>query len=284
MRRERAAALAIGLGLLIAAVVQILAPLASPPLYDGVVVVAPYVYVNPLAGQPGGAQGSSEHLAMLGHTSPQVVAGTPEQPAQAQMVAEQGSFVLPQTATSIDVAITPLDPAVDAGATGAAQILGNVYRITVVDQNGTMATAPASALVSVVLRAPSDVAGSRLALLINNVWVPQKAETGFASTFVAVATRFGDFAVIVPGTAPTPAATASAAAPSAGASAGGSSPASSGAASASGEPSVTAGDVGASGSSGGSISPQVIGAVAFAGLLVVMIASSLLGSRREGKP
>lgn len=275
--RRGVAAASLALGLLVAATAQLMSPLATPPLYDGVVVVAPYVYVNPPPGQPGGAQGTSEHLRMSGHTAPQVVAATAEQPAQAQLVAQQGSLVLPATAISIDVTITPLDPQVDARAAGAALVLGNVYRIRIVDQDGNAATAPASALVSVVLRAPSDVPGAQLGLLVGRSWQPLKSEAGFGSTFVTVATRFGDFAVIVPGTAPTapaPSRATSSAQPSAEALATGSlAPPS--AAEATASPGT--------GGSDGSVSPQVIGAVVLFGLLAVMVGTSLRGAYREGR-
>ena len=276
MGRRPAAAASIVMGLLVAATAQVAWPLATPPLYDGVVVVAPYVYVNPLAGQPGGAQGSSEHLAMIGHTAPQVVAGTPEQPAQAQLVAQQGSLVLPATATSIEVKITPLDPEVDAGATGATRILGNVYRMTIVDQDGHQATAPASALVSVVLRAPADVSVAQLGLLVGGAWRPLKSDAGFGSTFVTVATRFGDYAVIVPGSAPTAVAPLQATSPA---------PPSAGASARAAPVPTSAPSVPGSGTSGsdGSVSPQVVGAVALVALLVLIVASSFRGARREGR-
>jgi len=50
VRRTGLAACALGLG--IAAAAQLAAPLATPPLYDGVVVVQPYVFVNPPPASP----------------------------------------------------------------------------------------------------------------------------------------------------------------------------------------------------------------------------------------
>ena len=47
MARRRAAVAVLGLGLGIAAAAQVAAPMATLPLYDGVVVVQPYVYVDP---------------------------------------------------------------------------------------------------------------------------------------------------------------------------------------------------------------------------------------------
>ena len=196
-RRTGLAALALGLG--IAAAAQLAAPLATPPLYDGVVVVQPYVYVNPPAGKPGGAKGASAHLALSGSKSPLVALATPEQPPQAQVVAGDGTLVLPATATALDVSITPLDPSVDAAAASTARVLGNVYRFALADQSGDAATAPASALVTVVLRAPEDAPGATLGQLVDGAWHALKSEPMFGSTYVAVVTSFGDFAVIVPG-------------------------------------------------------------------------------------
>ena len=181
---------------------QVAAPLAAPPLYDGVVVVQPYVYVNPPAGKPGGAKGASAHVPMNGPKNAVVALATPEQPPQAQVVAGDGTLILPPSATALDVSITPLDPSVDASVPGAAQVLGNVYRITIVDQAGAAATALLSSLVTVVIRAPGDVAGAQVGQVVDGSWLPLKSEPMFGSTYVAVVTSFGDFAVIVPGTSP----------------------------------------------------------------------------------
>ena len=199
-RRVALAVIALGIGM--AAAAQLGAPLAGPPLYDGVVVVQPYVYVNPPAGKPGGAKGASAHVSMNGPKNAVVAVATPEQPPQAQVVAGDGTLILPSSATALDVSITPLDPTVGASAVGAAEVLGNVYRIAIVDQAGAAATALPSSLVTVVIRAPGDVAGAQVGQVINGAWYPLKSEPMFGSTYVAVVTSFGDFAVIVPGTSP----------------------------------------------------------------------------------
>jgi hypothetical protein len=262
VRRTGVAAFALGLG--IAAAAQLAAPLATPPLYDGVVVVQPYVYVNPPAGKPGGAKGASAHLALSGSRSPLVALATPEQPPQAQVVAGDGTLVLPATATALDVSITPLDPSVDAAAASTARVLGNVYRFAVVDQAGDAATAPASALVTVVLRAPEDAPDATLGQLVDGAWHPLKSEPMFGSTYVAVVTSFGDFAVVVPG-ASTPSSAASS-----------SSQASSPAA----EPAATTPGAGG-GSGSGSLPPaNVIGAVVVLALLAFIGVAALLRARR----
>ena len=264
MRRTGLAALALGLG--IAAAAQLAAPLATPPLYDGVVVVQPYVYVNPPAGKPGGAKGASAHLAFSGSKSPLVALATPEQPPQAQVVAGDGTLVLPATATALDVSITPLDPSVDAAAASTARVLGNVYRFALADQSGDAVTAPASALVTVVLRAPEDAPGATLGQLVDGAWHPLKSEPMFGSTYVAVVTSFGDFAVIVPG----------ASTPSSGASASSSPATSSSAQPAATTPSGPGGGTG----SGGLPSEAVLGAIVVLGLLAFIGISALLRERR----
>ena len=259
VRRTGLAACALGLG--IAAAAQLAAPLATPPLYDGVVVVQPYVFVNPPAGKPGGAKGASAHLALSGSKSPLVALATPEQPPQAQVVAGDGTLVLPATATALDVSITPLDPSVDAAAASTARVLGNVYRFAVVDQAGDAATAPASALVTVVLRAPEDAPGATLGQLVDGAWQPLKSEPMFGSTYVAVVTSFGDFAVIVPG-ASTP--------PSGGSSSQAGPPAA--------QPAATTPGAGGS-ESGGPPAAVVIGAIVVLVLLAIGAASRLRARR-----
>jgi hypothetical protein len=275
--RRRAALGAVALGLGIAAAAQVVAPLATPPLYDGVVVVQPYVYVNPPAGKPGGAQGASAHLPVAEHKSPLVVLATPEQPPQAQVVAGDGSLVLPSSATALDVSITPLDPSVDSAAASTARVLGNVYRITLVDQAGSPATAPASALVTVVLRAPEDVAGAQVGLLGDGAWHPLKSEPMFGSTYVAVVTGFGDFAVVAPGsTSPAPSGVGARSpsgleTPAAGMSS---------SAAGSGESVATAGPGGGAGSSG-SPGAVAVGALAIVLLLGLIAVAYLFGVRRR---
>jgi len=274
-RRVALSVIALGLGL--AAAAQVAAPLAAPPLYDGVVVVQPYVYVNPPAGKPGGAKGASAHVPMNGPKNTVVALATPEQPPQAQIVAGDGTLVLPPSATAIDVSITPLNPSVEAGVAGAARILGNVYAINLIDQNGVPATAPASGLVTVVLRAPEDAVGAQVGQVVDGAWLPLKSEPMFGSTWVAVVTSFGDFAVIVPGTSPaTSGATQSSITPTG--------PANGATPSAAVNPAATAGaGSDARSSSDGFPSARVIGAVAFLLLLGFIGAATVARVRRDRK-
>ena len=279
MAARRTGLAALALGLAIAAAAQLTAPLAAPPLYDGVVVTQPYVYVNPPAGQPGGARGASAHLPVTGR-SPLVALATPEQPPQAQIVAGDGTLVLPPSATALDASITPLDPTVDATVTGAARVLGNIYRITLVDQAGAAATAPAAGLVTVVLRAPEDVAGAQIGQVVDGTWHPLKSESMFGAASVAVVTGFGDFAVIVAGS--------TSASPSASGAALSSFPASAAVGTPS-APVVTGPPAGGTGSgdatgSDGFPSGQLLGALAFLLLLAFIGIGSVVRLRRGTKP
>jgi len=194
-RRAVIASLVLGLGLATAA--QILAPLPSPPLYDGVPLDEPYVYLTPPPGASGGAQGASATPAIEAGASPLVAIATPELVPQAQIFAAPGSLTLPPGTTSLSVSITPVPP---PGEPTEGHISGNVYRISVTNQAGVAVTAPAAAQVSVVMRAAdSQLINGTVARFSNGSW--EKLETapaGLGGTFLAVVTEFGDFAVLAP--------------------------------------------------------------------------------------
>jgi hypothetical protein len=189
------ACLVLGLG--VASVAQVMAPLPGPPLYDGVVPTEPYIYLTPPPGASGGAQGATATLALEGGTSPLVAIATPEDVPQAQIFAAPGSLSLPPGTTSLLAAIQPVPPAAEPTE---GHISGNVYRISVTNQAGVPVTAPAAAQVSVVMRAAdSQVLNAVIARFANGTW--QRLETapaGLGGTFLSVVTEFGDFAVLAP--------------------------------------------------------------------------------------
>jgi hypothetical protein len=196
-RRRRFAAACLALGLGVAGLAQVMAPLAGPPLYDGVVPTEPYIYLTPPAGAQGGAQGASATLALEGGTSPLVAIATPETVPQAQIFAAPGSLTLPPGTTSLSASITPIPPSSEPTD---GHISGNVYRISVTNQAGTPVTAPAAAQVSIVMRgADPELLNGVVARFANGTW--QRLETapaGLGGTFLAVVTEFGDFAVLAP--------------------------------------------------------------------------------------
>ena len=201
MGRRGAALSALGAGLLVIAAARVLVP-SAPPLYDGVVPLEAYRWLDPPPpGQHGGAKGATATVAVQGGKSPLVAVATPELEPQAQILAQPGGLTLPAGAKTIKVSIQPV-PA--EGVPTDGHIDGNVYRITLVDQDGTPITAPASALVSVVLRAADPTLSvATVERYANGAWQPGKARSADAGpSFLAVATDFGDFAVVAPGPAP----------------------------------------------------------------------------------
>jgi hypothetical protein len=276
-RRHLAGAAVLGVGLVAIVLVGRLAPVESPPLYDGVVVNDPYRWVDPPAGAKGDAKGVTDTIPVKGGQSPLLAAATPEQPPQAQIFATPGSLTLPPGTTSIGVSIQPLSPAgAGDGQPSDGHIAGNVYRMAVASQTGTPVTAPASALVSVVLRGPGSMADGTIEQFVDGAWHPLKTSaSGFASTFLAVVTSFSDFAVVASGAASSTAPSAAPAASSsngasAAASAAGPSPAGPSVAPSS-SPSPTSGGGGGPGSI--PVLPFVIVAVVVLGGLVVFLAN-----------
>ncbi|MGH2406535.1 MAG: hypothetical protein ACRDF7_00460 [Candidatus Limnocylindrales bacterium] len=193
-------------GVLIVVAAQHLAPLGAPPLYDGVVVAEPYRWLVPAAGQQGGPQSATGSAELQAGGSPLVALGTPEQPPQAQIFAISGTLILPPGTTSIAMSIVPILP---AALPGDGHIAGNVYRISVTNQAGAPLTALPTDLVSVVLRGPDGTAGAWIEQSNAGAWQTLKTDdAGFSSTWLAVVTGFGDFALVVPGSAePYPTAT-----------------------------------------------------------------------------
>ena len=208
VRSPRAGVVACLAGLALAAAVQVAAPLPGPPLYDGVVSVEPYVYLQPSGTQQGGALGASSSNAVVGGVSPAIVLGTPEQPPQAQLLAAAGSLALPGT-TRLVVSITPV-PATVEPASGT--IVGNVYRVLIVNQAGAPVTGLPDRQVTLALRDPGSTGLASIEHLTGGTWqslpTVSAAVTGTYET--TGVTTFGDFALV--GT------------PSAGGGAGGASP------------------------------------------------------------
>ena len=242
-----------------------LSPIAAPPLYDGVVTVEPYRWLHPPAGQAGNPQGDTETVKVeKAGESPLVAVATPEQPPQAQIFAPPGGLTMPSGTTALNVSITPVDP---VAPPSDGQVAGNVYRVHVADQGGAPLSAPASAQVSVVLRGPGDLAAATIERFDGTAWQPLKTSpAGFGSSFVAVVTAFGDFALVTSGPAPSGSQAVGSGAPA---------PTSHGSAGASAPPVPLPSE----GGGVGSLLPLIVAAVAV-GLLV----GAALISRRSSEP
>lgn len=212
-RNRRIGLVVLAIGLLGIVLAQRVAPLAAPPLYDGVVVVDPYRWLVPTPGEHGDPQSATATLRLDGARSPLLAIATPEEPPQAQVFGTGGALVLPSGTSAIKVSITPILP-VSLPTDG--HIAGNVYRISVANQKGVSLTAPASAQVSVVIRGPDGTAGATIERYADGGWRALKTnDSGFAATYLTVVTEFGDFALVAPGPGgPYPTATASRSGPS----------------------------------------------------------------------
>jgi hypothetical protein len=206
MRRGRAAA-ALAAGVASLALAWVLGPHSAPPLYDsGVVVAEHYRYLHPSPGYTATKPPSTidATLKLEGGQSPAMAETTDEQPAQAQLLAAQNTFVVPPGTTSVHVSINPVDPPAAPPVGGTLD--GNVYRfsILVVPGNAPMALR-AGQQVTVVLRGPAGVANPVLELFDGTSWTKLET-TSLGSTapdsYAANVMALGDIALVTPPTTP----------------------------------------------------------------------------------
>lgn len=179
---------------------RVAGPAAAPPLYDGVIVVEPYVWLDPPPGQPGGALPTSTTVAVEGGRNRLVALTTDEEPPQAQLLATSGALILANGATSLSVSITPVEP---AQPVPTGYVDGNVYRFAVVDQLGRPATAAASAAVTIFLRSANTAdLDATIERFDGTTWAPIETTSEGNAGFLAIVTAFGDFAVVGHGANP----------------------------------------------------------------------------------
>jgi hypothetical protein len=175
-------------------------PSRGVPLYDGVVPVEPYRWLVPPPGQPGGAKGAEDTVAVAGARSPLISIATDEIPPQAQIFVVPGGLTLPAGAASLRLSIQPVTPeALPSDGT----ISGNVYRMSVVDQTGQPAVPVASAQPTVVLRAVDQATTDAVVERFDgSTWrTLETSASDLGASFEAVISAFGDFAVVLPGVA-----------------------------------------------------------------------------------
>jgi hypothetical protein len=196
MSRRRLGPFALAIGLAIVVAAQRLAPIGGPPLYDGVIVEAPYVWLSPPAGFSGGAQGVDQTIPVQGGQSPDLGIGTSENPPQAQLFAGAGFMNMPAGTTSIKVSIEPVTP---ESLPGGWTIAGNVYRFTVTNQAGQPVTGQASGGVTIELRGPATLNAPAIEHFSGGKWSELAADSlGEPNMYSAVVTDFGDFALVEP--------------------------------------------------------------------------------------
>ena len=196
MTARRSASVALAAGMLLIALARVAIP-SAPPLYDGVVVVEPYRWLEPPPGKPGDPQGASATVAARKRQSPLIALATPEMVPQAQIYAVPGELSVPAGTQTVNASIEPI---VAEGSPSDGHIDGNVYRISVTGDGGTPIVPLPSTRVSIVLRStdPNAVDGT-IARYSGGAWHPIKTTLESNGLFLAVVTEFGDFAVIAPG-------------------------------------------------------------------------------------
>lgn len=187
-----------GAGLAIAA--QAAAPVGVP-LYDGVVIQEPYRYLEPGSGQDGTPTSAMLRVEPVGQDglSKPFVAATQEYPPQAQLIAAAGAFVAPVGAELV-VAIEPVRPVTQPAG---GRIAGNVYRISVTDQSGTVLAIDPQHRPTVSLRAPQDVTTATMARATAGGSQELPTEHGgLFGLYASEISELGDFALVGPDTGP----------------------------------------------------------------------------------
>lgn len=192
--RGRAALAVLVLGALLIGASQRLTAIASPPLYDGVIVADPYRYLTPVQNQAGSPTSAKASQPVVNGSSPAIAASTNESPPQAQLVASPDTFVINPGATALTITIDPVPPQTPLPIT---PIVGNAYRLVVTDQTGAGVSLRHGARASVVLRAPIGVLDASIVRYAAAGWqsVPTEA-AGQPGMFLTNADALGDFALV----------------------------------------------------------------------------------------
>ena len=97
------------------------------------------------------------------------------------------------------VSIEPVAPSVQPAG---GYVDGNVYRFTVTDQSGAPISAPASARVTVVLRASDLRTDATIERFDGLAWRSLETSVAGVGSLISVVTEFGEFAVVASGTNP----------------------------------------------------------------------------------
>lgn len=184
----------------------LVAPLASPPLYDSIAGAAePYRYLTPVQGhsQAGPPTSATATLGVSGGSSQAGYIATTEAPPQAQFIVAAGAFDLPSGASSVALSVKPVTPPAPVPPS-LGRLDGNVYEVTAT-AGGASLTIHGGGVTppTMVLRGPvSNASGGSIALYAGGTWktlhsVPIGASS---DTLAASVTQLGDFAIVLPGT------------------------------------------------------------------------------------
>jgi hypothetical protein len=212
--RLPAGVLLIGLGLTWLAAMR--PPAGTEPLFDGVFIEDPYLWIDPPPGASGDPASAEVAQPVVDGAVPLLAVATTEVPPQAQIIAQADAFAISAETTSVTVSIEPSAPTDPA-------IAGNVYRFSVTDQGGAPLEIRPEARVTIVVRAPQPDLVAQLAHFDGTQWLTIPTEFGgLSDLFAADITQLGDFAVVATAPSPSGSIVASAAGPSSPAPSGGS--------------------------------------------------------------
>ena len=188
---------AIACGLAIALLSQRSTPIASPPLYDGVLVIQPYQWLSPPPGLQGGAQPVQNTDAVTPGQAGGLAIGTPEQPSQVQLTISFSDLVLPPGTTSINVSIVPVAAPLVQPPNGI--VAGNAYQIAVTDEHGAAISIRTGGGTTLVMRSPASLPNGTVERFSDGAWTQlQTAPAGLPDTFYATAQSFSVFALVAP--------------------------------------------------------------------------------------
>ncbi|MDQ3870123.1 MAG: hypothetical protein M3301_00720 [Chloroflexota bacterium] len=199
---RRTGALLLVAGLVAMAAVHRVAPVASPPLFDGLVVEDPYRYLSPPRGGLTNPSSASRTERVAGGGSPPIFVATSETPPQAQLNASPDAFTMPRGTTAVTARIRPVPSPLPPRS---GHIASNVYRFEVANQAGTplVPRRDPTLFVSIILRTPHGIEDAVVARYANGAWQRLTTEpAGQPAIFLANTTSLGDFAVLASGPAP----------------------------------------------------------------------------------
>jgi hypothetical protein len=180
----------------------------TAPLFDGVFIEDPYLFVDPPPGAPGDPPSAAASQPVVDGAVPLIAVPTTEVPPQAQIIAEADAFVISAGTKSVNVSVVP-------SAANDPSIVGNVYRFSVTDPGGAPVDIRPGARVTIVIRAPQPNPAAQIAHFDGTHWVAIPTESGgLPDLFAANITQLGDFAVVVTGPTPSGSTAASVAASS----------------------------------------------------------------------
>jgi hypothetical protein len=177
----------------------------APPLYDGLCTPEPYRFVGasppPLSAAkmyPAVAPGAFQTSQV---TTDDNVPQDGENPAQAQVLMTDGTFVSP---TPFTLSITPMKPSGVLPSDGTVD--GNLYRIVATTTTG-MRLNPVDAQhgITLLLRGTGMNPARTMERFDGHKWSSLRTLlAGCGDTFEAVTPSLGDFALVVPKSAPPP--------------------------------------------------------------------------------